>query len=130
LLKRIGHIRLLVRDYDEALGFYTEKFGFVKTLDGEIGPGIRELAVSPSTDDSTVIRFEEPSRDDERSQIETQLPNRLVQLVTDNMDETYRQMKSRGVSFGEEPQEAPWGKQALIKDLYGNMFDLLDPAKM
>jgi uncharacterized glyoxalase superfamily protein PhnB len=50
----------------------------------------------------------------------------LVQIETENFDETYRTMKEKGIKFIEEPKVAPWGKQAVFSDLYGNLFDLVE----
>ena len=53
----------------------------------------------------------------------------LVQLETENFDKTYMSMKAKGVKFVEEPKVAPWGKQAVLSDLYGNLFDLVESSQ-
>ena len=129
MLKNIRSITLFVRDYDEALKFYTDKLGFVKVADEELAPGVRWVAVAPTRKSETIIVFEKATRKGEVQAIGKQLTNMLIQLETDNLDEMYKTMKSRGVEFVEEPKVAPWGKQAVFKDLYGNLFDLLEPTK-
>jgi uncharacterized glyoxalase superfamily protein PhnB len=120
---------LFVRDYDEALKFYTEKLGFQKVADEKLAPGIRWVAVAPTKKSETIIVFEKATRKAEIQAVGKQLTNMLIQLETDNLDETCEALRKQGVEFIEEPQVAPWGKQAVFKDLYGNLFDLLEVAK-
>ena len=119
-------LTLFVRDYDEAVEFYTEKLGFVKVADKEMAPGIRLVAVAPNKDSETIIMFEKPVSKKEKEMVGKQFTNMLVQLETDNLDETYERMKEKGVTFVEKITNAPWGKQTVFQDLYGNLFDLLE----
>ena len=73
-----------------------------------------------------MIQFEKASNAIERQKIGKQLGNMLVQLETENFDETYKAMKEKGVKFVEEPKVAPWGIEAVFSDLYGNLFDLVE----
>ena len=126
MFTKIAHLALTVRNVDEALVFYTEKLGFAKIQDLQLAPGIRWVAVAPNKDSETLIRFEEVSTDEEQELIGKQLTNMLVAIETSDFDQTYRDMKERGVEFVEEAVSAPWGKQAVFQDLYGNLFDLLE----
>jgi catechol 2,3-dioxygenase-like lactoylglutathione lyase family enzyme len=126
MFTKVAHIALAVRDVDEALAFYTEKLGFAKIHDTQLAPDIRWVAVAPDTDSETLIRFEEASNEEEQKLIGRQLTNMLVAIETSDFDQTYRDMKERGVEFVEEAVSAPWGKQAVFQDLYGNLFDLLE----
>lgn len=127
LIKKIKQVTLFVRDYDEAVEFYTEKLGFVKVVDEKVAPGIRLVAVAPNKDSETMIMFEIPVSKKEKEMIGKQLTNMLVQLETGDLDETYKTLKERGVTFTEKITDAPWGKQTVFQDLYGNLFDLLEP---
>jgi len=127
MLKNIRSITLFVRNYDEALEFYMDKLGFVKVADEKLAPGIRWVAVAPTSKSETVIVFEKATCKGEVQAIGKQLTNMLLQLETDNLDGSYKAMKSRGVEFVEGLKVAPWGKQAVFKDLYGNLYDLLEP---
>ena len=129
MLKNTRSITLFVKDYDEAVKFYTDKLGFVKVADEKLAPGIRWVAVAPTSKSETIIVFEKATRKGEVQAIGKQLTNMLLQLETYNLDESYKTMKSRGVKFVEGPKVAPWGKQAVFKDLYGNLYDLLEPVK-
>ena len=126
---KIKSITLSVRDYDEALDFYVGKLGFEKVADRKIAPGMRWVTVAPKGGKGTVIQFEKASSPSEKQRIGKQLGNMLVQIETENFDETYRTMKEKGIKFVEEPKVAPWGKQAVFSDLYGNLFDLVEVSQ-
>ena len=126
---KIKSITLTVKNYDEALRFYVDKLGFDKVADRNIAPGIRWVAVAPKGAKETVIQFEKASNTSESQKIGKQLGNMLVQLETENFDETCKSMKEKGVKFVEEPKVAPWGKQAVFSDLYGNLFDLVESSQ-
>jgi len=126
VIKKIKQLTLFVRDYDEAVQFYTDKLGFVKVADHKVAPGIRLVAVAPNKDSETSIMFEKPVGKKEKEMVGKQFTNMLVQLETDNLDETYKRMKEKGVTFVEKIKNAPWGKQTVFQDLYGNLFDLLE----
>jgi len=123
---KIKSITLTVKDYDEALDFYINKLGFELVTDRKIAPGIRWVTVAPKGARETAIQFEKATNASERQKIGKQLGNMLVQIETENFDETYKSMKECGVKFVEEPKVAPWGKQAVFTDLYGNIFDLIE----
>lgn len=125
---KIKSITLIVNDYDEALAFYVNKLGFEKVNDRKIGPGIRWVTVAAKEHQETVIQFEKAATAKEKQTVGKQLTNMLIQIETENFDETYKSMKEKGIVFVEEPKTAPWGKQAAFKDLYGNLFDLVEPS--
>lgn len=97
-------------------------------VDRKIGPGMRWVAVAPQIGNETVIQFEKSSNVGEKRRIGKQLGNMLVQIETENFDKTRRSMKERGVKFVEKTKVAPWGKQAVFCDLYGNLFNLVEPT--
>lgn len=129
-LLKIKSITLTVKDYDEALDFYVDKMGFDKVTDKKIAPGMRWVTVAPKGAKETAIQFEKASNASEKQKIGKQLGNMLVQLETENFDKTYKSMKEKGVKFVEEPKVAPWGKQAVFSDLYGNLFDLVESSQI
>ena len=114
MVLKIRSLMLYVKDYDEALSFYTKKLEFKLTSDKKLAPGIRWVAVAPNEHSETMIVFEKASRKEEAQAVGKQLNNMLVQLETDDLDETYNTLKKRGVEFVEEPKVAPWGKQAVF----------------
>jgi catechol 2,3-dioxygenase-like lactoylglutathione lyase family enzyme len=126
MFTKVAHLALTVRNVDEAIAFYTEKLGFAKIHDMQLAPDIRWVAVAPHKESETLIRLEEASNEEEQGLIGKQLTNMLVAIETSDFDQTYRAMNERGVEFVEKAVSAPWGKQAVFRDLYGNLFDLLE----
>ncbi len=86
---------------------------------------MRWVTVAPKDASETVIQFEKAHS----KKSGKPLPNMLVQIETEKFDLTYQAMKQNGVEFVEAPKTAPWGKQAVFSDLYGNLFDLVEPPK-
>jgi predicted enzyme related to lactoylglutathione lyase len=126
---RLGNVTILVRDYDEALNFYTEILGFEKRSDQKFGPGARWVTVAaPGQDIQIVLQKPEPSMHGEEGA--QRMTERIGQnptwvLATDDCLKTYELYSSRGVKFAEPPKELPWGTQAVFKDLYGNSYALV-----
>lgn len=126
MFKKFGKIIITVRDYDEALDFYIDKLGFVKLVDKELAPGMRWVSVAPSQTNETVIVFEKATTADDKERLGKQFKTMTLDLVTNDLDKTYEELSAKGVEFVEKPTAAPWGKQAVIKDLYGNVFDIVE----
>jgi len=127
MLKKIGHITVLVRDYDEAIEFYVGKLGFALMADNAFGPGMRWVAVAPSKDAETAIVFVEADTPEKSERVGTQASNHVFLVVqTDDCRRDYEAMKSRGVVFFGEPQNVPWGVEIVFEDLYGNRLDLVE----
>jgi uncharacterized glyoxalase superfamily protein PhnB len=128
MFKKFGKIIITVQDYDEALDFYVDKLGFVKLVDKELAPGMRWVSVAPAKTNETVVVFEKAASDADKERLGKQFKTMTLDLVTDNLDKTYEELRTKGVQFVEEPTTAPWGKQAVIKDLYGNIFDIVEES--
>jgi catechol 2,3-dioxygenase-like lactoylglutathione lyase family enzyme len=126
MLTKFGHITITVKDYDEALDFYTNKLGFELVSDAQPVPGMRWVQVAPRKDNETVIVFEEAKTAEDKARLGKQFTGMTLTIFVDDLDKTTTEMKKNGVEFVEEPSIAPWGKQAVIKDLYGNIFDLVE----
>ena len=126
MFKKFGKIIITVKDYDEALDFYVGKLGFVKITDKELAPGMRWVSVAPSEANETVVVFEKATSDTDKERLGKQFKTMTLDLVTDDLDKAYEELRTKGVEFVEKPTSAPWGKQAVIKDLYGNIFDVVE----
>ena len=127
---RLGNVTILVRDYDEALKFYTEVLGFEKRSDQKFGSAARWVTVAaPSQDVQIILQKPEPSMHGEeraRQMMERVGQNPTWVLATDDCQKTYELYSSRGVRFTEAPKAQPWGGiQAVFKDLYGNSYALV-----
>ncbi|MGH9496531.1 MAG: VOC family protein [Candidatus Sulfotelmatobacter sp.] len=126
----IGHIALVVRDYDEAIAFFTGKLGFQLIEDSpstdRTGHDKRWVLVSPPGSPGTSVLLATASSPEEESRIGNQTGGRVfLFLHTDDFWRDYRAMLSRGVKFVREPKEEPYGTVAVFEDLYGNRWDLL-----
>ena len=122
-IRRITYVTVVCHDQEEALAWYTEKFGFEKRQDDTSMPGYRWLTVAPpGQQELEVILFK--ARDDrERGWVGQ---GTLWVLEVDDCRATVEQLKARGVKVLSEPQEAPWGVSAVVEDLYGNPYSLLE----
>jgi catechol 2,3-dioxygenase-like lactoylglutathione lyase family enzyme len=127
--QKIGCIALLVRDYDEAISFYTSKLGFDLIEDTDLGNGKRWVLVAPPNAESCLLLAKASSPDQEK-RVGDQTGGRVfLFLHTDDFWRDYREMKSRGVAFCEEPRAESYGTVVVFEDLYGNKWDLLEEGK-
>lgn len=126
MMKKIGHVTILVKNYDEAIDFYTQKAGFILLTDNNFGNGMRWVTVAPSKDSETAIVFVEADTAEKEARLGTQAANHVFMVVhTDDCYRDYEKMKSNGVNFFGEPKEVPWGIEVVFEDLYGNRLDLV-----
>jgi catechol 2,3-dioxygenase-like lactoylglutathione lyase family enzyme len=125
--QKIGYIALLVRDYDEAISFYTNKLRFDLIEDTDLGYGKRWVLVAPPHSAGSCLLLAKAASPDQEKCIGNQTGGRVfLFLHTDDFWRDYRAMKSRGVTFCEEPREEAYGTVAVFEDLYGNKWDLLE----
>ncbi len=126
-MSRLGLVSLIVRDYDEAVAFYTRSLGFVLEADDDQGQGRRWVVVRPSSG-GTGILLAQAKNDDEVSRIGNQTGGRVfLFLETDDFQTDHAAMLAKGVRFHEAPRHEPYGTVAVFEDLYGNLFDLIEP---
>ncbi|HEY1677422.1 MAG TPA: VOC family protein [Candidatus Sulfotelmatobacter sp.] len=126
----ISHIALVVRDYDEAIAFFTEKLGFQLIEDSpstdRTGNDKRWVLVAPPGSRGTNVLLARASTPDEQRCIGNQTGGRVfLFLHTDDFWRDYRAMTAKGVRFVREPKDEPYGIVAVFEDLYGNRWDLL-----
>lgn len=125
----IAHITLVVRDYDEAIAFYTGALGFTLLEDTSLGGGKRWVRVAPGEASETALLLAEAADDAQRARIGDQTGGRVgFFLHTDDFDRDHGAMSARGVRFLEAPRREAYGTVAVFEDLYGNRWDLLEPA--
>lgn len=126
-MQSIIHIALVVNDYDEAIAFYTEKLDF-ELIEDTYQPeqDKRWVVVSPAGSNGTTILLARASTPNQENFIGNQSGGRVfLFLRTDDFWRDYRKMENRGVEFVREPKEADYGTVAVFKDLYGNLWDLI-----
>ena len=130
MLKRIGHVTVIVRDQDEALRFYTEQLGMEKREDRTMG-AFRWLTVAPVGGDAAIV-LQRPGAPFQSPEETERMLARVGQgtawvLETDDCKQDHAAMTARGVTFTSAPSEMPWGVSAVFEDLYGNRYNLLEP---
>lgn len=126
----IGHVALVVRDYDEAIAFYTQSLGFDLIEDSvstdRSGQPKRWVLIAPPGSQGTNLLLAKASTPEEASRIGNQTGGRVfLFLHTDDFWRDYTAMLARGVKFVREPKEEPYATVAVFEDLYGNQWDLL-----
>lgn len=126
----IARVVLVVRDYDEAIEFFTGILGFQLIEDTYIpAQDKRWVLVSPSGSTGTSLLLARPSQPGQDAFVGNQTGGRVTFfLSTDDFWRDYRSMAAKGVEFVREPSNEAYGTVAVFKDLYGNMWDLVEYA--
>ena len=128
MTRTIASIALLVRDYDEAIAFYVEMLGFDLVEDTPLGAGKRWVLVAPPGASATRLLLARADGDAQAARVGDQTGGRVfLFLHTDDFRRDHRAMIERGVRFREEPRDEPYGTVAVFEDLYGNLWDLIEP---
>jgi lactoylglutathione lyase len=126
MAQKLGYVALVVRDYDEALAFFTKALCFEILEDTSLGGGKRWVLVAPRGSGGTSLLLAKAATPEQTSRIGNQTGGRVfLFLHTDDFWSDYRAMKERGVKFREAPREEAYGTVAVFEDLYGNKWDLL-----
>ena len=127
----IVHIALVVRDYDEAIAFYTKKLDFTLVEDTEQPEqNKRWVVVSPPGSNGTTILLAQASKPEQTPFVGNQAGGRVfLFLGTDDFWRDYNEMLKKGIEFVREPKEQDYGIVAVFKDLYGNLWDLVKFSK-
>lgn len=123
----IARVSLVVRDYDEAIAFYTGSLGFSLVEDTRLSDSKRWVVVAPRGAGGTGLVLAKAATPHQLSRVGDQTGGRVgFFLHTDDFVRDYDAMKSRGVKFVEEPRKEAYGRVAIFEDLYGNRWDLLE----
>lgn len=126
-MPRLSLTTLLVAEYDEAIAFYRDKLGFEVAEDTDQGGGKRWVVVRPKGSDAGLLLAR--ATGDQRARIGDQAGGRVFLFVeTDDFDRDHGEMVAAGVEFLEAPRREAYGTVAVFQDLYGNRFDLIQPA--
>ena len=124
----IGHVALVVRDYDEAIAFYTQKLQF-KLIEDTYQPeqDKRWVVVAPPGSVGTTLLLARASSKSQEAFIGNQSGGRVfLFLATDDFWRDYKNMLAQGIKFARDPSEAEYGTVAVFGDLYGNLWDLVE----
>ena len=126
--QRITHLALVVDDYDDAIRFYTEKLNFVLLEDTVLSETKRWVRVAPPGEGPCALLLAKADGDEQRSRVGNQTGGRVfLFLHTDDFWRDYHAMTANGVRFVRQPADEPYGTVAVFEDLYGNLWDLIEP---
>jgi catechol 2,3-dioxygenase-like lactoylglutathione lyase family enzyme len=125
----IGLVSLVVREYDEAITFYVNVLGFTLVEDSFVPEqNKRWIVVAPPGSTESRLLLARASNAEQASRIGNQTGGRVsLFLYTDDFERDYRSYKSKGITFIREPKDEAYGRVAVFQDLYGNLWDLLQP---
>ena len=119
---------LLVRDYDEAIDWYCQVLGFRLVADRDMGSGKRWVEIA--ADDGGALLLAKAIKPGEVAAVGNQHGGRVgLFLHSDDFDATYGRLVEANARFDEQPRIEPYGKVVVFRDLYGNRWDLIEPAK-
>ncbi len=125
--QHITHFALVVRDYDEAIQFYTRQLHFTLVEDTVLSDTKRWVLVAPPGAKECSILLAKAATEEQKSRIGNQTGGRVfLFLQTDDFQRDYTQMTERNIKFIRGPVEEPYGTVAVFEDLYGNLWDLIE----
>jgi len=128
--RKIAHISLLVKDYDEAIDFYVNKLKFELIEDTFLEKDKRWVLVGPAGKDSFSILLAKAANDIQKSRIGNQTGGRVfLFLYTDNIKRDYQNLIDNHITIVREPKNDTYGTVLVFQDLYGNLWDLIEPKK-
>jgi catechol 2,3-dioxygenase-like lactoylglutathione lyase family enzyme len=123
----IAQMTLVVNDYDEAIEFYTQKLQFELVEDTPLTESKRWVLVSPQNSNGFCLLLAKAVNEEQKKSVGNQSGGRVfLFLNTDDFWRDFHQMKSVGIEFVREPSEEVYGTVAVFKDLYGNLWDLIE----
>ena len=128
-VQHLGLVSVVVRDYDEAIAFYTTVLGFRLVEDTALDQGKRWVVVAPPGARETGVLLARASTPAQARRIGDQTGGRVfLFLVTGDLPRDYRRLQAAGVRFTGHPRHESYGDVAVFEDLYGNRWDLIQPA--
>ena len=127
MYNRIAHIALVVKEYDEAIQFYTQKLDFIILEDTKIDEFKRWVVISPTGAKECSLLLAKAANEEQSKSVGNQTGGRVgFFLFTDDFNRDYAKLMNRGIKFVRPPKQEPYGVVAVFKDLYGNLWDLLE----
>lgn len=124
--QHIGSMALVVKNYDDAIAFYTQKLSFNLVEDTDLGNSKRWVLVSPPNSNGTNLLLAKASTPEQLEAIGNQTGGRVfLFLHTNDFWRDYKTMQKNGIRFNEQPREEAYGTVVVFEDLYGNKWDLL-----
>ena len=126
---QLALVTFLVRDYDEAIAFFCGQLGFALVEDTVLSEDKRWVRVAPKGAAGATLLLAKAATPEQDAAVGRQTGGRVgFFLNTDDFDVTYGVFLKNNVRFREAPRMEPYGKVAVFEDLYGNLWDLIEPA--
>ena len=130
MIQQIAQIALLVRDYDEAIEFYTKKLQFTLVEDTRMSEAKRWVVVAPQGTGGCRLLLAKAATGEQKSRIGNQTGGRVfLFLHTDNFERDYQNLLDQNITIVRRPSVEPYGTVAVFEDLYGNLWDMIEPVK-
>jgi catechol 2,3-dioxygenase-like lactoylglutathione lyase family enzyme len=130
MYQRIAHITLVVDDYDSGIKYYTEKLGFDLLEDTRLSGDKRWVIVAPKGAKECGLLLAKAANEVQSARIGNQTGGRVAFfLFTDDFERDYQKLKENDVKFIRSPQDFSYGRVAVFQDLYGNLWDLVQPTE-
>ena len=127
--QRLAYITLLVDDYDKAIDFYTGKLKFTLIEDTVLSESKRWVLIKPDGAGCCCLLLAKAANDQQKEMIGNQTGGRVfLFLHTDNFKQDYQRLINNGIKIVREPVEEKYGTVAVFQDLYGNLWDLIEPS--
>jgi catechol 2,3-dioxygenase-like lactoylglutathione lyase family enzyme len=128
--QELAQIAIVVDDYDKAIQFYTQQLKFTLIEDTVLSQSKRWVVVAPPGSVGCKILLAKAANEEQSSRIGNQTGGRVfLFLYTDDLRRDYQAYKQHNIEFIREPVEETWGTVAVFKDVYGNLWDLIEPAR-
>ena len=126
--QKLAHTALVVHDYDEAIRFYTQKLNFTLIEDTVLSETKRWVLIAPSGTEGTCLLLAKAANQEQKTRIGNQTGGRVfLFLYTDDFERDYGNLENNGITIVRKPTIETWGKVAVFEDLYGNLWDLIEP---
>ena len=128
--QHLAMVAIVVRDYDEAIGYFTKVLNFTLVEDTKLTESKRWVIVSPPGSSGCNLLLAKAANEEQESRIGNQTGGRVfLFLYTDDFWRDYTSLQEKGVEFMREPSEETYGTVSVFKDLYGNLWDLIEPKR-
>jgi catechol 2,3-dioxygenase-like lactoylglutathione lyase family enzyme len=126
--QQIALVSIVVNDYDEAISFYTSKLNFTLREDTVLSDTKRWVVVAPPGSEGTGLLLAKAAAEEQKQRIGNQTGGRVfLFLHTDNLERDYQNLLEQQVKIVRPPAVESWGKVTVFADLYGNLWDLIEP---
>jgi catechol 2,3-dioxygenase-like lactoylglutathione lyase family enzyme len=126
--QHLAHIAILVKNYDEAIAFYTKKLNFTLVEDSKLSETKRWVLVKPKGDGQCCLLLAQASTEQQAGMVGDQTGGRVfLFLYTDDFWRDYNNMLEQQIHFVRPPIKESYGTVAVFEDLYGNRWDLIEP---